>query len=265
MGRRLRRDRELNGERGIEPSYEGLEVLSTLLARSGCAHDADGVIERFRLAHAAGESRSDVIPALFSEEPRFASPDDARRLYANLFGLWDRIASGATISKEVAATQGVLAPLPPRGGARGVQLTNSIVEAVWKHLDALSVRGRRRWRDRFEGAQPDLVAWVEALPLPGEVVLAACDLAFETWAMFDVAFGDRAGRVHYRELRALEAEPPPLEATQPALAWYVAEALDLLAEEDPSFGATARAQVERAVAAVASTLANALAPEEEDG
>ena len=51
--------------------------------------------------------------------------------------------------------------------------------------------------------------------------------------MFDQAFGERLGAVEYRELRALEKEPPPLEASQPALAAYVAEQLDMLADEDP--------------------------------
>ncbi len=84
------------------------------------------------------------------------------------------------------------------------------------------------------------------------------DLAFETWAMFDQAFGDRLAAVDYRDLRELEREPPPLQETQPALAAYVAEQLDNLADEDPGFGLAERAQVERVIAAATAALADAV-------
>ncbi len=243
-------------------------MLSSLLARAGSPQGADEVAERFRSAQAVREERSDVIPTFFPEEPRFDSPEDARRLYGNLFALWDRIAAGLSISDDAPAVAPEPVPtaatrLPPRGAARGSQLPPAVVEAVWKHLDALAERDQRRLRDRFEGAQPNLVAWLDAVRLPDEGALAAHDLVFETWAMFDVAFGDRVGAVDFRDLRELQSEPPALEASQPALAAYVAEALDLVAEEDPGFGAAERAQVERVVATAADAIADALAPEED--
>ncbi|MEY2667931.1 MAG: hypothetical protein RJA59_569, partial [Pseudomonadota bacterium] len=57
----------------------------------------------------------------------------------------------------------------------------------------------------------------------------------------------------------LEAEPPALESVQPALAAYVAEQLDNLEDEEPAFGATERAQVERVVAAVGAALTRVVA------
>jgi len=266
MGRRRRE----GGSRdpGLSTVYEGPEVLSALLARAGSPHGATEVAERFRRAQAQGEERSDVIPTFFRDEPRFAGPDEARRLYGNLFGLWLRIAKGLPVADDApAAAEEPPAlpaqPLPPRGSAMGTQLASRLVEAVWKHLDGLNERERQRLRDRFGSAQPNIVAWLEAIPLLEEAALSAQDLAFEAWAMFDVAFGDRVGEVPFQELRATQAEPPVLEATQPALAAYVAEALDLLADEDPTFGAAARAQVERVVAVVAAGLADALAPEDD--
>jgi hypothetical protein len=257
----------------ITHEYEGPDVLSSLLGRAGSPYNADEVAERFQLAQGGGEDRSDLIPALFPDEPRFDSADDARRLYGNLFALWDRLASGLSVAEDApAATPEPVAAepvapakpsLPPRGAARGNQLPPAVIESVWKYVDALSDRERRRLRDRFEGSQPDLVAWLDAVPLPDEGTLAAHDLVFETWAMFDVAFGARVTAVEFRDLRALESEPPPLEASQPALAIYVGEALDLVAEEDPGFGAAQRAQVERLVATVADALADALASEED--
>ena len=252
----------------LSHEYEGPEALSAMLARAGSPHTAEEVAERFQVAQSSGEERSDVIPALFPDEPRFDSPDDARRLYGNLFALWDRMAAGLSVAEDApAATPEPAVPpklhLPPRGAARGSQLPSAIIESVWKYLDALPDRERRRLRDRFEGSQPNIVAWLDVVPMPDEGALAAHDLVFETWAMFDVAFGERVTAVEFRELRALESEPPPLEASQPALATYVGEALDIVVEEDPALGAPQRAQIERIVATVADALADALAPEED--
>ena len=255
--------------------YEGPVVLTTLLARAGSPHDAEAVTERFRAAQVDKQERSDVIPALFEEEPHFASPDEARRLYGNLFALWDRLARGMTVVDEDAETTPAPIPLPPpmipkvavtlppRGETPGLLLPVRLVEAVWKHLDALSEREQRRLRDRFESAQPNVTAWLDAIPLPDSGAAAAHDLAFESWAMYDVAFGDRVDTVSFQALRATHSEPRPLEATQPALAAYVREALDLVAEEDGTFGGAARAEVERVVATLAQGLSDALAPEDD--
>ncbi|HUK66795.1 MAG TPA: hypothetical protein VLV17_08190 [Anaeromyxobacteraceae bacterium] len=268
MSRRLKRGLEDSSRDPVLPHvYEGPAVLSDLLERSGSPHRAEEVAARFQRAQASGEERSDVIPGLFPEEPRFSSPDEARRLYGNLFALWDRVSADLSVSEDAPATEPESVrpppPLPARGAAHGSLLTGALIDAVWKHLDALSERDARRLRDRCESAQPSLTAWLTALPLPDEAVPAAQDLAFEIWAMFDVAFGDRVEAVEFRELRALWAEPPPLETSQPALAAYVAEALDLVAEEDPAFDASARAQVERVVATEVAALEGALLPEDD--
>jgi hypothetical protein len=253
---------------GVAPVYEGPEVLTALLARAGSPHSADEAAAAFKAAQAAGDSRSAAIPTLFPSEPRFAQPEDARRLYANLFGLWARVESGldaedgdAPAAVPDPAEPPAPAPLPGRGTTFDPTLEPDLVEAVWRHLAALPDRELQRRRDRFMNAQPDLGAWLDAVPLPAAGGLAAADLAFEAWAMFDQAFGDRLQAVDFEELRALEAEPPPLEAVQPALAAYAAEQLDLVQDEDPGFGDAERAQVERAVAAAVAALAAAV----EDG
>ena len=246
---------------GLGHVYEGPEVLGELLRRAGSPHGADEVAAIFRRAHEAGEPRSSVIPGLFPAEPRFDSPDAARRLYGNLFGLWDRVAAGRGAhddAPDVVPEPSVPAPLPERGSAEGDDLEPDLVEAVWRDLAAAAPRDVQRRRDRFTNLQPDLLAWLEATPLPDSGGLAAMDLAFESWAMFDQAFGDRLGAVDYRDLRELEREPPALEETQPALAAYVAEQLDNLADEDPAFGAPERAQVERVLAAIAAALTDAV-------
>ena len=151
-----------------------------------------------------------------------------------------------------------LPPLPERGALEDPVLPADLVEAVWKHLAAAAPREVQRRKDRFMNVQPDLVAWLDTVPLPETGGLAAADLAFEAWAMFDQAHGERLEAVTYRDLREAEEEPPPLEATQPAFAAYAAEQLDVVQDEDPGFDAAARGQVERAVAAAVAALSSAV-------
>jgi hypothetical protein len=245
----------------IAPVYEGPQVLTALLAKAGSSNRAEDVLALFQRAQAAGEPRSAVIPTLFSDEPRFETPEDARRLYSNLFGLWARLAAGLGAHEdapEVVAAPAAPPPLPERGALSGDVLTPDFVESVWKNLAAASPRELQRRRDRFQNAEPDVAAWLDSLPLANAAAVAAQDLAFDTWAMFDHAFGDRFGSVEYREVRALEKEPPPLESVQPALAAYVAEQLDVLADENPELTPEACAQVERTVATLAAAFTGAV-------
>lgn len=148
--------------------------------------------------------------------------------------------------------------MPVRGATSGDRVTPDTVEAMWQHLAALPAHELRRIRHRFESSQPDMVAWLAAVDLPDCGGPAALDLVLEAWAMLDQAFGDRLGCAGWRDLTGLAKEPPPLEADQPALAAYAAEQLDLLADEDVSFGPAERAQVERVLAAAVAALARTL-------
>jgi len=257
-----RRARERTGAvAGLPPVYEGPEVLQALLGRAGSTRTADEVAEAFRQALAAREPRAAVIPTLFDAEPHFASPDEARRLYGNLFGLWARLEAGLGAhddAPDVVPEPPPPPPLPERGLVPGSTLPADLVEAVWKDLAASAPREVARRRDRFMNVQADLCAWLDDVPLPEAGALAATDLAFELWAMFDQAFGERLGTAEWKALSALTREPPPLEAGQPALAAYVAEALDTLAGEDEAFDEQARAQVEKVAATLAAALAGAL-------
>jgi len=259
-GRRPRRESE---ERtGIAPAYEGPEALTALLARAGSPHDAGEVEARFADAQARGLERALAIPALFPSEPRFGSPDEARRLYQNLFGLWERVAAGSSAAGAplVPAPRRQARPLPPRGSLPGDRLPGELVEAVWQELDGLAPAELRRIRARFESTQPDLSAWLAAVELPEVGGAAALGLCFEAWAMLDRAFGDRLGTAGWRDLAELAEEPTALEAAQPALAAYVAEQLENLADEEPALGPGERAQVERVVAAAVAALMRTVEP-----
>jgi len=148
--------------------------------------------------------------------------------------------------------------LPERGSQPGDVLSPEIVEGVWTLLADAAPRELERRRDRWVNIQPDLLAWLETLSLPEAGLLTLRDLAFEAWAMFDHAFGERLGMVEFRDLRELGNEPPPLAEVQPALAGYFSEQLDLATDEDPSFDAEVRAQVERALSAAAAALTAAV-------
>ncbi len=265
-GVRRPKGRSRSAEAGLGAVYEGPEVLTALLGQAGSPHDARAVAELFVRAQADGEDRSDVIPTLFPGEPRFGDPAQARRLFSNLFGLWARIAAGlgpGDDAPEVAPSPPRAAPPPERGSLGGAELTADFVEAFWRELAGLGDREESRLRDRFQNAQPNLAAWLDAAELPESGALAASDLCFEAWAMFDHAFDERLRPVQWAEIRALETEPPPLESEQPALAAYAAEQLDNLADDDGTFGEPERAQVERVVAAFAAALTRAVeAPRE---
>ena len=288
-----RNDKRDRGDAGVPAAeYEGAEVLSALLARAGCPLTAGEVAERFAEAQAAGLDRSAAIPGLFRQEPRFASPDEARRTFQNLFGLWARVAAGgdwggsgggggggagrtpggatARGGRDGAGGAGRLRRTPwarqaaetpvlsQRGSTVGNRVQADTVEVVWQHLAALPGPELRRVRHRFESDQPDLVAWLAATELPESGAAAVVDLVLEAWAMLDRAFGDRLGSASWNDLKAFDREPPPLEADQPALAAYVAEQLDLLADEDATFGPAERAQVERTLATAVAALAMAV-------
>ena len=259
---RARRRRDDSPDAGVAAIYEGPEVLAALLARAGSPLEAAEVADRFAAAQAAGESRAEAIPRLFPEEPRFASPDDARRLYGNLFGLWGRVEAGLGPADDAPEVAPPPPPAPPERGLHPAgPLAADFVELMWRYLAGAPERETRRLRDRFQNGQPDLASWLDGVALPEAGGLAAADLVFEAWAMFDRGFDDRLGRVAWKEIQALEAEPPPMESEQPALASYVAEQLDNLADEEPGFGAAERAQVERVVAAAAAALGRAVAQE----
>jgi len=259
-----RRGREKGGAglSGLPPIYEGPEVLTALLRQAGSPHAAEEVAAKFQRAQKAGEDRSVVIPALFPEEPHFPAPDDARRLYGNLFGLWGRLAAGLGMHDDapdvVAEDEPPLPPLPVRGSVPGTLVPAALVEAMWRALAADAPRDAQRRRDRFQNVQPDLAAWLDTVPLPEPGGLAASDLVFEAWAMMDHAFGDRLQPVEFRDLRVLTDAPPPAEETQPAFAAYSGEQLDNLADEDPAFGPEERGKVERAVAAALAALTGAV-------
>ncbi|HEY0839300.1 MAG TPA: hypothetical protein VGD74_03870, partial [Vulgatibacter sp.] len=230
---------------GLARVFEGMEVLDRLLARSGAEVDGRGATSRFAAAIAEGKTAPQVIPGLFPKEPRFGGPEEAMRLYGNLFGVWDRLASGMDpesiarpVERPAAAGEEEAPPagpppveLPPRGSIEGREVPHEVVEGTWMLLADLAPRERTRRHDRYSNLQSELSEWArlaDGLSGVGQETLEL--LCFEIAEMFDHAFGDRFGAVRFRTLESTSGDEA--DRLQPYAADYVAETLDEAEDED---------------------------------
>ncbi len=217
--------------------YEGEEVLAELLQLAGARRDVAAVKQQLSAAQAKGEEPGAVFPRLFEGEPHFPAPDVALQLYANLFGLWDRLAAGGPVEpaatapeSEAEAREPAPAPAPQGEGKWG----DEFVEAAWRHLADLPERELERLEHRYENTQSELAATVrfEAGEAPAAIETADT-LAFEIWAIYGLARPKvKASQVTMAELQQAREST---EVAQPALDKYLVEAIGEaeLDEEEP--------------------------------
>lgn len=201
----------------IERNYEGPEILVRLLKTSGCRLSVEDVQEEFLAALEEGTPAAEIIPLLWEGEPRFKTPEDARRAFANLLGLWD------AVSEELGGDL-VMPDQDPEATLSAV-----FVDRAWAELDGLSERDVRRARDRFDNVQADLAVWAfDRLKTNSEIAQElAQDLAFELWWICERARGE--GKVPRATRAALEAAFKDTdrlaEETEPSLASLVSATL----------------------------------------
>ena len=199
----------------FERHFEGAELLDGLLELSGCPLDSNEVLARFVAGHQAGAESSQIIPTLFDGEPRFPSPDIARRLYQNLLGLWDLVASGRKVELEPTKRpprekrQKPEAPAHWDASADGPDAT--WVETAWRYLDALpegDPRAHERLVHGFENRQDALIQWLDEQDLADEPYAALRYLLFELHAMLELGQPHGVASVDGRALarRAAEGE-----------------------------------------------------------
>jgi hypothetical protein len=230
-------------------------VLAELLAIAGSPVTVEDVKSLFSEAFEEHEEPGAVFPDLFEEEPRFPSPEVARRLYANLFGLWDRISAQEfgepTVGKPVRPTRSPPMPRPPP--IEGWEIPADYIEQVFQFLTRVDERERRKLRDRFDQRETALIDAIQTLALPPASEELGLDLAFELWAMAELALGKRVGRARFGKLR----EPNPEPSGQTALESYLTEWLDeaTLDDEDP-LPAQDRQALERVLLSAISQLAS---------
>ena len=219
-------------EDGFGRVYEGEATLRKLLASCGAQMGVADVVEMLKTGLDAEMQPDEVFPELFDEEPRFTSPADARRLYANLFGLWDRLAAGRSV-EPTGRPVGTGREAAPPPEPMEPPLSPEFVEAAWKHLADLPPKDMERWLHKWANIQPELT---EALQLESgedaEVADTADTLAFEVWVMLELAQHTRIRPVRMEEfLGQLRSKTAP----EPALDRYIEDALEeaRLDEEQP--------------------------------
>jgi hypothetical protein len=241
------------------PRFEGREALDGLLDLAGAALDAPGVLERFQEAFAAGQARSEVIPTLFVEEPRFPDPELAKRLYENLFGLWELVASGRPVALDSPLARPERVPrsrppsLPPPGPF-GQAPDEAWVEEAWRYLGGLDGRAVERLWHGFENRQDALGVYLNELGLPDNAYAQANELLFELWAMLEA--GWPKGLRSVTEVSFVpSAEPGNVPE---ALRSFVNEAIfEAEQDETKALSVEQSAQVRRAVNAGLEALWNA--------
>jgi len=242
-----------DGEGGELPRvYEGAEALEALLAIAGSELDAATIKDIFKEAQAEGDQPSDVFPALFAQEPRFPSPEIARRLYGNLFALWDRVARGQVDEpKGREAAPPLPEPIAPPPPIDGALIPDTFVQAALGALTTFPDKERKRQRDRFEQRESELCEALRQLHLSPGAEQAGLDLAFELWLLCGWALGERAGRPTFKALReAAHAE------CQPAFERFIAEWLgEAELDEDDPLVAEERAKLEPFLRRAAELLA----------
>lgn len=233
--------------------FEGAGALDELLQLAGSPCDTAEVLERMREAHAEGESHGAVIPTLFEEEPRFASPELARRLFQNLLGLWDWVEEGRAVRLEDGPRPPrpkKVKPVAPKPFAPG-EPDAEFVEAAWRYLED-DEKGRTRRAHAFENRQDALLGALDAAGLTDEGYAVARHLFFELHAMLELGWPAGVDRVDPAALEKDGTEAPPVPE---ALAAYAEEAL-FEAEQDeeiplsPEELARVRALVRRGLAAL---------------
>jgi hypothetical protein len=206
-------------EDDIERSFEGQEVLQKLLTQSGSLADVDDVAEAFKKAAKEHVPAPVVIQALWEDEPRFNSADEAAQLFGNLLGLYELVASGAKLDLK---TKGVKvkrekAERPEPFGA--AEPDDHFIEAAWRYFDDFP-KERQRFEHAFENRQDALVSWLDDSGLDDAAFALARHLIGEVFAMLELG-GRKVETVDERNL----PKKATLEALPKALSEWIEESL----------------------------------------
>lgn len=191
----------------VERSFEGQEVLQKLLTQSGSLADVDDVAEAFKKAVKQNVPAPVVISALWEDEPRFSSSDEAAQLFGNLLGLYELVASGAKLDLQAKGVKvkREKAPRPEPFGA--AEPDDGFIEAAWRYFDDFP-KERQRFEHAFENRQDALVSWLDASGLDDAGFGLARHLVGEVFAMLELGG---------RKVESIEEPMIPAKATLEAL------------------------------------------------
>ena len=191
----------------VERSFEGQEVLQKLLTQSGSLADVDDVAQAFKQAVKQNVPAPVVISALWEDEPRFNSSDEAAQLFGNLLGLYELVASGATLdltARGVKMKREKAQKPEPFGDA---EPDDSFIEAAWRYFDDFP-KDRQRFEHAFENRQDALVSWLDDSGLDDAGFALARHLVGEVFAMLELGG---------RQVESIEDQMIPAKATLEAL------------------------------------------------
>ena len=203
----------------VDRSFEGQEVLQKLLTQSGSLADVDDVAEAFKKAVKERVPAPVVIQALWEDEPRFSSPDEAAQLFGNLLGLYELIESGGKLDlkmKAVTAKREKAVKPEPFGEA---EPDDHFIEAAWRYFDDFP-KERQRHEHAFENRQDALVSWLDDSGLDDAAFALARHLIGEVFAMLELG-GRQVETIDERKL----PKTASLDALPKALSEWIEESL----------------------------------------
>jgi hypothetical protein len=172
-------------ENDIERAFEGRTVLDSLLTASGSLADTEDVASAMTQAIQEEVPPAAVIEALWDDEPRFSSPQEAARLFGNLLGLYDLIANGRVIDLSVAAARQPKrkAERPGPLGADGPD--DAYLQAALEYLVDFP-KEKQRFEHMIENRQDALLSWLDGTGLSDEAFGLARQLLAEVFAVLEL-------------------------------------------------------------------------------
>ncbi len=171
----------------LERRFEGRARLQALLEKAGVLADVEDVAEAFRAAQKDDVPAATVINALFEDEPQFGSPQDARALFGNLFGLWELLQTGANVDLKAPLERPKAPPAPvvptyfPKEGPDDVW-----VERAWRYLEVAPPKERQKLQHAYDHRTDWLVTWLDEQGLSGLGFGFAQHLLFELFSMLEL-------------------------------------------------------------------------------
>lgn len=188
----------MSRDEDIQRTFEGQAVLQKLLTASGSIVDVEDVATAFAEASSQGVPAPVVIQALWEDEPRFSSPDEAARLFGNLLGLYELVAAGQKVdlTQSVERVKRVKAQKPEPFGEAGP--TDDFVEAAWRYFDDYP-KERERHAHAFENRQDALISWLDASGLTDAAFGLTRFLLGEVFAMLELG-GHHVPKIDERTL-----------------------------------------------------------------
>ncbi len=241
-----------NNHQKLEHRFEGDEILDDLLRRSGCEHTTEDLRYEFDAALEEGTAPGEVIALLWDGDPKFESPEMARRTFSNLFGLYDEMAKQTAFFDLTGGEE----PDP------NAPLSAIEVEKIAHRVEEMPAKDKKRLYNRFDNRAADAMAFLfETLKSLGDdAVAAASEIAFEIWAILYEHRGESKSEPSLEELMALHAVRGELyEPSEPALAGLVHCLIYERAADEP-LSDESLLQIEMAL----TTYLRALAPHAEE-